>query len=230
MSKSKIDVKVFLSGLCCFVFLSALNAASDNSGNGSTSSLNCSTVGEIQEMYTADKGCGYLTTKRTCCKNKLWSEWGKACPTILYPSAPAKELVTLSCSNAQNARYYDDHEEICGPFPPKIGGFPYPICPASNICEGKTVGYKCYQSYSPQYTKGDETYGTLGCSITWVELTMKENAIAKNICFSNGNISGPSGGSGSIGGGGDDKGSNQPGYMLWQSGKFELSVITCEER
>ncbi len=82
MSKKKIAVNVFLSCLCVFVFASALNAASDNSGNHA-SSLNCTTVGEIQERYTAAKGCGYTTSKRTCCKNKFWSPWGEACPPTL---------------------------------------------------------------------------------------------------------------------------------------------------
>ena len=38
----------------------------------------CSTAGATQYKYTAS-GCSYSTSTRTCCSNKIWSDWDKAC-------------------------------------------------------------------------------------------------------------------------------------------------------
>lgn len=153
MSKKKIAVNVFLSCLCVFVFASALNAASDNSGNHA-SSPNCTTVGEIQERYTADRGCGYTTHKRTCCKDKLWSAWGEACPPDSEPTLKVERSVSdwtsVTCSGVRTcACLVNNYYANMGPLKPTIQPAAYPKCSGTvdnNFCNDKEEGYTCYES------------------------------------------------------------------------------------
>lgn len=42
----------------------------------------CSNAGETQDKYLAGQPdeCSYTTQTRTCCRSKIWSAWGEACP------------------------------------------------------------------------------------------------------------------------------------------------------
>ncbi len=72
----------------------------------------CSSVGSTEVKYSAS-GCSYSTSKRTCCSNKTWSDWDKACPTTPTcganecwngSSCAAKEETSRNCSgNVANA-------------------------------------------------------------------------------------------------------------------------------
>ncbi len=155
MSKKKMAVNVFLSCLCGFVFASALNAASDNSGNQAISP-NCTTVGEIQERYTADSGCGYTISERTCCKNKLWSHWGEACPPDPGPTLKVKRSVSDwrsgTCSGLKRCAYFDPKKGYyvnSVDIMPDIQQPTYPKCSVrvdNNFCNDKEEGYTCYES------------------------------------------------------------------------------------
>ncbi len=66
----------------------------------------CSSVGSTEVKYSAS-GCSYSTSKRTCCSNKTWSDWDKACPTTPTcganecwngSSCAAKEETSRNCS------------------------------------------------------------------------------------------------------------------------------------
>ena len=48
-----------------------------SSSGGGSSSTAC-TAGQTQNKYTAS-GCSYTTSTRTCCNDKTWSDWDKAC-------------------------------------------------------------------------------------------------------------------------------------------------------
>ena len=95
------------------------------------------------KQYTAS-GCTYKT--RTCCSNGSWSSWDGPCPTTPSPVSSTVSL-KLDCTgmsseyvsfgNGSFQNYYDPTYTI-----------PYPKCPQSNICSGKSNGYVCYQSYT----------------------------------------------------------------------------------
>lgn len=152
MSKKKMAVNVFLSCLCGFVFASALNAAGDTSGHHAISP-NCTTVGEIQERYTADSGCGYTISERTCCKDKFWSAWGEACPPDSGPTLKVKRSVSnwtsVTCRGLRScADDPDGHYINTGYFKPAIHS-KYPKCSGmvdDNFCNDKEEGYTCYES------------------------------------------------------------------------------------
>ncbi len=72
MSKIK-KTKAFLIVFCCLFLLG-------NSVYAAAPLLDsCDSPGAKQEKFTAS-GCDTLTSTRTCCDNKSWSEWDADCP------------------------------------------------------------------------------------------------------------------------------------------------------
>ncbi len=238
MANNKIAVKVFLGCLCCFVLIMGLNAADGTSGSGSTGSsgtANCTTVGETQEKYTADSNCGYSTQTRTCCSNKYWSGWDEPCPgAVQLVAVRSMESLTLECGGYYGA--YVDGVCKCTGLLPSIT-VPYPKCPASNICDGKSVGYKCYERYSPTaeevakreydgrqggiyYPKG---YGYMdGPGCYYRDINNDMGFAACDICSGTG--------SGSTGGGSGAKGPGNWVHRWITGGSFTVNVVTCKEQ
>ena len=133
MSRKKTVRNVFFTIFCLFACVSLGYAES------------CSSKGQVQYKYTAS-GCSYSTQTRTCCSNGSWSSWGGSCPTTPSPVSSTVSL-KLDCTgtsyiyesfgNGMYENHYDPTYTI-----------PYPKCPQSNICSGKSNGYVCYQSYT----------------------------------------------------------------------------------
>ncbi len=203
-----------------------LNAADGTSGSGSTGSsgtANCSTVGETQEKYTADSNCGYSTQTRTCCSNKYWSGWDEPCPgAVQLVVVRSTEMIELDCGGVVEAKYSKTNTALnyvtCGLFRPIIT-VPYPKCPETNICDGKSVGYKCYESYSPQYKENDSWLEyNKGCNYKYVSTS---NSYAMSLCES---------GTASGGGSGFDREIPGPSYGMWLPGNFAVNIVTCQER
>ncbi len=226
MSKRKIVVNALLGSLCCFVFLSALHAAGNTSG-GSASSANCLTVGEIEERYTADEGCSYQTTIRECCSDGFWSEWGKDCPSLTPKYS--KESLTLECRGRYGASQTDGVSCVGGHPTVKL---PYPKCPETNICKGKTEGYKCYKSYSP--TPKEMIAGALGVvNVPVRDYVPLKGCHTKTIgihphsvveCLPGETVGGLAPGSGTK--------DNELIYIIkWITGaSFDIDVVTCERQ
>ncbi len=249
MTKNKIAVKAFLGCLCCFVLIMGLNAADGTSGSGSTGSsgtANCTTVGETQEKYTADSNCGYSTQTRTCCSNKYWSGWDEPCPgSAQLVAERSTESLTLTCSGFLGA--YILLEEECWGVLPEVSGVPYPKCAETNICDGKSAGYKCYESYSPTKeemaartvndyyfpggaSKGSPDSGT-GCHVRREYL---DESLCRSYCawYAGTSTGGESSQEEEEGGGTGAKTSNYPQGYYWMTGNspFTLNVVTCKEQ
>ncbi len=249
MANNKIAVKVFLGCLCCFVLIMGLNAADGTSGSGSTGSsgtANCTTVGETQEKYTADSNCGYSTQTRTCCSNKYWSGWDEPCPgAVQLVAERSTESLTLTCSGYSGAK---GNVECWNTIPARIS-VPYPKCPETNICDGKSVGYKCYESYSPTAEEllGWNYAGPIGsyiqcpygandgrgCCIETKDLPDTSVSIANAVCES---TAGGGTGGGSSQGGTAPKVHNHPQVYIWRTnteplaaGSFTVNVVTCKQ-
>ena len=238
MANNKIAVKVFLGCLCCFVLIMGLNAADGTSGSGSTGSsgtANCTTVGETQEKYTADSNCGYSTQTRTCCSNKYWSGWDEPCPgSAQLVAVRSTESLTLTCSGYFGA----GGAASCWNTLPATIGVPYPKCSSTNICDGKSVGYKCYESYSPTAEEMNSwTYSTAatgsysivpispntgrGCYAERQDLSEDQS---EQVC------SGASVGGSSRGGTGARAYTPYQVYLWVTGGAFTVNVVTCKEQ
>ncbi len=72
MSKNKTVRNIFFSVFCVFACIIAAYAES------------CNSVGQVQYRYTASGG-PYTTQTRTCCSDKQYSEYGKACADCTLP-------------------------------------------------------------------------------------------------------------------------------------------------
>lgn len=66
---------------------------------GNLSTTNCNSAGAIQ--YRENGDCG--TSKRTCCANKLWSDWDKAC-TCQKDGADCDSLQIYASFDALNCK------------------------------------------------------------------------------------------------------------------------------
>lgn len=88
------------------------SSSSGGSGSGSSS---C-TSGQKENKYTAS-GCSYTTSTRTCCNDKTWSDWDKACSgssncsssqcwNPSTKSCESKPSGSCTCSNGYCSRSY----------------------------------------------------------------------------------------------------------------------------
>ncbi len=65
----------------------------------------CGASGTKQYKYTADSGCSYTTSTRTCCYNGSWSAWDAACPAAPKQcSTASKPESRTTCTGGYKTR------------------------------------------------------------------------------------------------------------------------------
>lgn len=64
----------------------------------------CGISGTKQYKYTADSGCGYSTSTRTCCYNGSWSAWDGVCPAAPKQCTGTRPESQTTCYGGKKRR------------------------------------------------------------------------------------------------------------------------------
>ena len=64
----------------------------------------CGASGTKQYKYTADGGCSYSTSTRTCCSDGTWSPWDASCPTTKTCPTSSKPETRTTCTGGYKTR------------------------------------------------------------------------------------------------------------------------------